>query len=372
MVAYAKIGPLLRLRDDFEAWRHTKRPIRAIIGIDQKGTSREALEFALGNFDEVRIAHVDNGIITPTFHPKVYLFVGPKRSLAYVGSNNLTVGGTETNFEACTILTLDPVTDAPTVQQLQGWFTSTHAVTVNLTTQLLATLVDRGLVLTEREQQASRRAATKTAGGKVREPDPPLFPSISIKPPSPLPKGVSTMQTSLAATQDASSPTKRQPNPSEAAVGFAIQVTPHRNGEVFLSKTAIGQNPGFFGWPFTGVTMPKKRQNAGYPQRVPDPVVNVRAYDATGNSVLSVPGYALNTVYYAGKSELRITFRPDILAKMPDRSILVFREAAATDSHDYDIDVFAPGSSQYQDYLLVCNQTMPSGGKTNPRRFGWF
>jgi len=38
---------------------------------------------------------------------------------------------------------------------------------------------------------------------------------------------------------------------------------------------------------------------------------------------------------------------------------------------DYNIEIFSPGSQQYSDYLAVCNQTMPSGGKGQARKFGW-
>ncbi|MGC2776494.1 MAG: phospholipase D family protein, partial [Bradyrhizobium sp.] len=70
--------------------------IDAIFGIDQQGTSAQALAFALDHFDHVYVTREPN----LTFHPKIYSFHGTTMARVFVGSNNLTVGGTEINFEA--------------------------------------------------------------------------------------------------------------------------------------------------------------------------------------------------------------------------------------------------------------------------------
>jgi phosphatidylserine/phosphatidylglycerophosphate/cardiolipin synthase-like enzyme len=107
-VAYAKSGPLLRLRERLEAWKKAGKTSAAIIGIDQQGTSREALELALELFDCVYTTQ-ETGL---TFHPKIYFFSGAAESMAFIGSNNLTVGGTEKNFEAGLLVEMDGTTDA--------------------------------------------------------------------------------------------------------------------------------------------------------------------------------------------------------------------------------------------------------------------
>src|SRR5207253_2874287 len=33
---------------------------------------------------------------------------------------------------------------------------------------------------------------------------------------------------------------------------LVIQIIPHHNGEIFLSKNAVNQNPALFGFPFSG------------------------------------------------------------------------------------------------------------------------
>src|SRR5262245_50617633 len=98
MVAFAKVGPLSRLEGEIRNWRKEGKTLEAILGVDQLGTSSEALEFALENFSSTRVAYGSGAsALNPTFHPKVYLFTGPSDAVCYLGSNNLTVGGTETN-----------------------------------------------------------------------------------------------------------------------------------------------------------------------------------------------------------------------------------------------------------------------------------
>ena len=151
--------------------------------------------------------------------------------------------------------------------------------------------------------------------------------------------------------------------------GFAIQVKPHRNGEIFLSRTAVLQNPAFFGWPFTGKTTPKIPGNPAYPQIDPDPIVNLAVFGAAPTAVLTLNSFALNTVYYEKKSEIRITISP-LVKVVPEYSIMTFELSDSPDT-TYEITVHTPDSPEYAAWVVACNQTMPGGGK-KPRKFGWF
>src|SRR5207248_2343236 len=152
-------------------------------------------------------------------------------------------------------------------------------------------------------------------------------------------------------------------------VALVIQITPHHNGEVFLSKTAVNQNPGFFGFPFAGRTVPKKRGNTAYPQRVPDPIVNITIFDGAGARIVSKAGFNLNTVFYEKKAEIRITFSADLTGAVEQFAIMVMRQG--TGISDYEIEIYNPGSPFYDQYLAVCNQLLPSGGPRRARRMGW-
>jgi hypothetical protein len=95
----------------------------------------------------------------------------------------------------------------------------------------------------------------------------------------------------------------------------------------------------------------------------------MRNPDVNGAVVVWYPNFSLNMVDYEKKSEIRVTVQPAVVQNTPSHSIMVMRESGIT-GIDYDIYIYPPGSSEFTNYLAVCNNTMPSGGKT-PRRFGW-
>jgi hypothetical protein len=116
---------------------------------------------------------------------------------------------------------------------------------------------------------------------------------------------------------------------------------------------------------------PKKPSNLPYHQRLPDPLVDIRVYDAKGEIILQKVDFPMNTVYYDDNAELRVTISPNLVRVIPAYSIMVMVRKPDFTSADYDISIFVPGSQQFQDYLAACNQTLPSGGKPQPRKMGW-
>jgi HKD family nuclease len=368
-VAFAKTGPLYRLKAEIEAWRGRKNQIHAIFGINHCGTSRQALEFAIEHFSATRILYFGERL---TFHPKMYIFTGKQRCRFFIGSHNLTVGGTETNWESGTIIDLElPADEAPCADTLKAWKALTD-LSLELTPDLLKHHSDRGELLDEskiiRTKQKGDADGAKNA--KVDPPNGVVKPKLVIKPPSPLPKSIFGPKARLAPPK-APVAVIRMPSSGVPAEALVIQIIPHHNGEVFLSKIAINQNPDFFGFPFTGATTPKKAGNPAYPQRTPDPVVNLTVHGEKGKALVHLPRLALNTVFYENKSEIRITVPPEVVQNAPEYSILVMRHAAPEDEYDYDMDIYPPNNSQFASYLAICNQTLPSGGKPNPRKMGW-
>lgn len=368
IVAYAKSGPFNRLRADLEKWRQEGKKIEAIIGIDQRGTSYEALGLALSLFDAVYVTQ-ESAI---TFHPKIYLFGGEVSSRAFIGSNNFTVGGTETNFEAAVQLDLDSSKDASTVHELeQAWIEllpGQCVATRKLDGNLLAKLFADGDVL---EERAIRVATVASLGGSALR-RPPRS-GLVIKPPSALPKTASAPSTAPAGARairrrGRSSTAAPVPIPATAR-GLAIQIKPHHNGEIFLSVVAAREYPTFLQWPFTGATTPKKVGNPTYPQRVPDPVVTINVYGSGLAPLLTLNKYNLNTIYYEKKSEIRVTASP-LVGVVPDYSVMIM-ETSTTPGIDYDITIHTPASKDYAAWLHACNRTMPGGGKT-ARKYGWF
>lgn len=378
-IAYAKSSGVARIHQDLQKWRQGagSPTAKLIVGIDQKGTSVQALTLALSCFDEVYIAHTGGGA---TFHPKYCVFSGASLGRALIGSHNLTCGGTETNLEAGVEIDFTlPAESAAFDPFMASWDgIAASSFTKRLDAAMLAELEVAGSLLDESAPGARKPASGSTAKNKAGST---LFPRVNPAPPSAIPKG--TLTTSLVkpvvkAKANASATTATPPAapapttaPTTAAAtatsSLVIQLKPHENGEVFLSMTAVYQNPGFFGFPFTGVTTPKKGKT-GYPQRSPDPVVEIVVYDAAGNSVVHEAAYNLNTVYYARNKEIRVTMSPHIKDKIAPYSILHMQVGSGTT--DYRMEIYNPGSTRYAALLAVCDQTMPSGGKA-PRKFGW-
>ncbi|WP_162713320.1 phospholipase D family protein [Salinibacter ruber] len=185
MVAFSKSGPLRRLRSDMESWtQDDSREIRAIFGIDQRGTSEEALRLSLELFDQVHLLHQRR--IGTTFHPKIYYFEGEESFSAYVGSNNLTTGGLETNFESGIQMELNSPEDDPLKYEFYECWEDTVDVARRLDESRLSDLVDEGLVPTEESMQPT--TARTQDEGQNGEDNAVEFPEISFQPASSLPQ----------------------------------------------------------------------------------------------------------------------------------------------------------------------------------------
>lgn len=377
IVAFAKLGPLLRLASDLEAWKSKSKTVRAVFGVDQQGTSSEALDFAIKNFDSSFVSHV-KGKFSPTFHPKIYIFQGSNFAIAYIGSNNLTVGGTETNFESYIKLELNLPEENELYQQLLDSWQDAVDNSLPLNLDLLKDLEKTGLVISELAMRAKNTPTVKREGEAVTSNDI-KFPAIKIQPPSAIPrnKTVKKKQTS----KEVKNPSEKTPPVAQIkkdlpATALVIQIIPHHNGEVLLSKLAVDQNPAFFGWPFTGQATPKIATNPSYPHRSPRPKVNIALYNSSGEPVFTQDDYDLTTVYYTSKSEIRITVPQEIYQLTRSfldgpYPIMLIEEASPDVALDYNIYIYLPESTEYEEYLSNCNQSMPSGGKPIARKFGW-
>lgn len=107
LVAFASYGGVSALTKYIEEGKAKGMKIKVVIGVDQKATSKEALEEVLTWDVDARIYHTSSNNI---FHPKVYLFENRDIFTLIVGSNNLTVPGLVQNIE-CSLLikdTIDP------------------------------------------------------------------------------------------------------------------------------------------------------------------------------------------------------------------------------------------------------------------------
>jgi hypothetical protein len=81
-VAFAKSGPLLRLQSVIDQWLSKKKKIAAIFGVNHKNTSKQALQFALDKFTNTHVLYHSQDF---TYHPKMYLFIGPTKCQFFIG-----------------------------------------------------------------------------------------------------------------------------------------------------------------------------------------------------------------------------------------------------------------------------------------------
>lgn len=103
LVAFASYGGISALTPYILAEKERGVKVKIILGIDQKGTSKEALEEVLSWEVEAKIYHTQSVNI---FHPKIYLFENTDIFTLIVGSNNLTTMGLVKNIE-CSLLIKD-------------------------------------------------------------------------------------------------------------------------------------------------------------------------------------------------------------------------------------------------------------------------
>ena len=359
--AFASLGTVLRLRPKILALKAAACDVRVVLGVDLQGTSKEVLQEVSSWGISVTI--VKNKLFGVTFHPEIYLIAWKYKVEIMVGSNNLTDGGLYRNYEAASRTTYKLPDDESILlrarSKLARFLKPSGAVAAQLTPAYLAIL----LSLPEIPSEAAAKRAR--AEGIPKRPPSKVFGYEPIAPAPRAPKGTLPPAPSPPVPIKVA---KKAPD-STKTDSFAIQVRAHHNGEIFLSVTAALQNPAFFNWPFNGVTVPKKAGNPSYPQVTPDPIVDIVVYGAAPRALLRLNEYGLNTVYYATKSEIRITASP-LVTVMPDNSIMIMRKSEAP-NRDYDIVVHTPASPYYPLWLDACDQSMPGGGKI-PRKFGWF
>ncbi len=369
IAAFVREGPLQRLSSEITKWNNRGNSIRAIIGIDQNITSEEALLFTINNFTQTYILHNNSGIKS-TFHPKIYVFDSSSESVAYIGSNNLTVGGTETNFESLVKLTLNKSDDKILINRVNKIWEETLKKARNLDQSLLNELIVSGLISNEKIQRKSNRSNIKLKKNKNVLTG---FNSVNVKPPSPLPRNLTgKLPSSSKSLGKKKSTIKVGSIPTLPATSLLIQIIPHHNAEVLLSKTAIKQNPNFFGYPFTGFTKPKSSKNPPYPQRDPKPKTNFIVYDNNDLQIANIENFELTTVDYVRRGEVRITLPQEVHNNnVPPYSIMRISDDSIELNIDYEIEIFFPNCTYYNLYLKSCNQQMPSGGLNQPRKFGW-
>lgn len=152
LVAFASFAGVKKLIPSINIAKNSFSNINFFIGVDDNGTSKEALEELITNKIETYIFHTKTAII---FHPKIFLFEGKNWTRLVIGSTNLTSSGLFVNVEGAISLDFRP-TDSQgnkIVTQIKSYFENllnkTHPNIELLTTEFLQTLIKQGLVKDE-------------------------------------------------------------------------------------------------------------------------------------------------------------------------------------------------------------------------------
>ena len=153
------------------AKKHIKN-IALIVGIDQRGTSMEALEELLSL--KIRSFIFYQPAIS-IFHPKIYLFEGKNKSELIIGSSNLTSQGLFTNVETSLLISIDNsiVSERKILDQLKEYFKSIFDLSdpnlQKISRSLILKLVKANIVPTEQERKASQDKSTQGQREEIGE-----------------------------------------------------------------------------------------------------------------------------------------------------------------------------------------------------------
>lgn len=167
-VAWARRSGLTLLEPAIKCLRDRHRSVRALIGIDQHGSTEEALSLAMALFSEARVYHDSSRF--KTFHPKLYVVEADGRARAVIGSGNLTEGGLSINYELALQIDLDltDVGDATILQDFRAWFDRRWAdrdASRRLTRTLIQRLLADPSVIVVREAEVPPPTARAGTGG---------------------------------------------------------------------------------------------------------------------------------------------------------------------------------------------------------------
>jgi HKD family nuclease len=388
-VAFAKLSGVRYLDGPLRSFVGGGGVASISVGVDHDGTSFEAVSQLLGAVGTGgRVFIVKHlGSPSPTFHPKVFLFSAgakrrqPTRALLISGSTNLTEGGLFTNYEFGSIWAPDlkdrdqAKSLRSVVATLDAWSDMSSGLCLPLDVAQLVDLHKRGWLLTEDRiaknwisggsSTSTRAARTSPPAGLKRQKQPQK---------TPYPKSMGPPAVALPEAK----PRKRRKRPTTGAnskaprhSALAIDISMAKKTEVFLAKSALDEDPAFFGHPFTGRTRPRRATSSPQPERSPRPVVDLLLIDAGGQQLHLYQQHEVKLwEYVKGKSanmDVRMIIPQELLRSLPPGCILVMRRRPVGPGLDYRLEFLTPGSPAWSEARAVATKPLP-GSK---RRYGW-
>lgn len=155
-VAFAAVSGVLTILKSLKSASLNYSQVRFFIGVDNMGTSKEALELLLKENIETYIYHDKKEFVT--YHPKLYIFEGPRFTRIIIGSSNLTNSGIKTNIEASVQIDFRTKTDKQgekLLNEIKSNFSELLNLSSNkisrLTSELIEKLVKDNLIYSQRK-----------------------------------------------------------------------------------------------------------------------------------------------------------------------------------------------------------------------------
>lgn len=345
--AFAKASGVALLVDALHNFIRSGGQVTAAIGIDQQGTSQQALELLLQIGIRVYIFHNPGA---ETFHPKYYLFQrNAQEGVAFVGSNNLTRGGLYENFEFSVRLDLDLTvpSEAHLFQTFLGSFRSITdvgtGIAIGLDQNTLRELTRLGYLLDE------SRVPTGEEGGRliVRPGPNELFRRV------PMPRGPRPARQVNVSIQ--------LPQPGQWMATFVMTLGPRDtrqqagySRDIFIPLAARNANEAFWDWP-AEYTPPATGVSGNYLERRVD--VLVTPASAPTQLVPQVRFYS-----YAQRGEFRMNCG-DLVRGAKPQDILVLSRIHPGFGYDYEGSVVAQTDPLYPAFLALCTNRVAQSNK---------
>jgi len=170
--AFASEAGIIGLAENITSAKKRFRNLNLIVGIDQSGTSKEAL-FEINN---LKInSFIFYQIESPIFHPKIYLFEGNKDVKLILGSSNLTARGLFGNIESSLLIEF-PVNDKDGKKLLtelkhyyKTLFNFTDPNLFKITSKTIKSFIELGIVPKEtvRLRKHGKQLSDKKKAGKL-------------------------------------------------------------------------------------------------------------------------------------------------------------------------------------------------------------
>lgn len=362
-VAFVKRSGMKHFSGALHDFAHRAR-VRICVGIDCGGTSFEGLRELINCVNkegELFAFHNEN---TSTFHPKVYLFRNEEKAIVVVGSGNLTEGGLFTNYEAGLALSLVLHEDAnrefvgKVERMLSGWCDESTGMSKRLDVAVLEDLKANGYVV-EEGRTVPGDVEEGTRIGRRREKAQTMFSRCPVRRAPRPPEQRVDVQVQVPQIDSSSE------SQTLAATGFVMtlqrtdvgtgQISPdtsRRSPEIFVPLAARDQDPDFWGWPA---------------KFSPDPI-KAGKMDRRGVTMkLGTEVIEVNMMTWPDKHDFRL--RNERLRSAGNiGDLLRVEKTVKEQGFEYYVEIIPQGTSQYQNYLSVCVNSV----RNSDKRWGYY